>query len=272
MFAKVATLALVAGLCTGCIRSATTINVKVDGSGTVEQAMLVNLGFMKGMLGGMGGLGGAQPGASGTPTDEDLKRSAARMGEGVTFVSAQPLKSDDGFEGTKALFAFTDISKLRIDQDPNLSGSATGGISTPPKDSNPVTFAFAKGSDGVSTLTVSVKDNPKAADSPAASPGGGPDMDNPQMLDMMRSMFKGFKVSIEVNVAGKILKTNADHVAGSHVTLLEMDMEKLLQDEAKLKNVQKMLGPTASISELKPYLKDVQGLKVNDPIVTIAFK
>ncbi len=269
MFVKVATAALVATLCTGCIRSATVINVKADGSGTVEQTMLVNLGLMKGML---GGLGGAQPTPAGAPSDDDLKRSAARLGEGVTFVSAQPLKSDDGFEGTKALYAFTDITKLRVDQDPNLSGSATGGISTPPKDGNPVTFEFATGGDGVSTLTVSLKDKPKPAGSPAPAPGGGPDMDNPQMLDMMRSMFKGFKVSIDVDVAGKILKTNADHVSGSRVTLLEMDMEKLLQDETKLKNVQKMLGPDASVSELKPYLKDVQGLKVNDPVVTIAFK
>ncbi len=268
MFAKVATVALAAVLCTGCIRSATTINVKADGSGTVEQTMLVNLGMMKGMLGGMGG---APQGASGAPSDDDLRRSAARMGEGVTFVSATPQKSDDGFEGTKAIYAFTDITKLRVDQDPNLSGSSTGGISTPPKDSNPVTFAFVKGSDGVSTLTVSLKDKPKPAEAPAA-PSGGPDMDNPQMLDMMKSMFKGFKVSIDVNVAGKILKTNADHVNGSRVTMLEMDMEKLLQDEAKLRNVQKVLGPGASISELKPYLKDVQGLKVNDPVVTIAFK
>ena len=92
------------------------------------------------------------------------------------------------------------------------------------------------------------------------------------MLEMMRSMFKGFKVSIEVAVAGKILKTNADHVAGSRVTLLEMDMEKLMQDEAQLKKVQTMLGPTASVSELKPYLKDVKGLKINDPVVTISFR
>jgi hypothetical protein len=97
-------------------------------------------------------------------------------------------------------------------------------------------------------------------------------MDNPQMLDMMKSMFKGFKIGIDIEVAGKILKTNADHVAGSRVTLLEMDLEALMQDEAKLKQVQKALGPTASVSELKPYLKDVKGLKVNDPVVTIAFR
>jgi len=79
-------------------------------------------------------------------------------------------------------------------------------------------------------------------------------------------------VSIDVVVDGAIVETNADHVAGSRVTLLEMDMETLLKDEAKLTELQKVLGPGASVSELKPYLKDVKGLKINDPVVTIAFK
>lgn len=267
MFARFAAIALSAVLCTGCLRSATVIKVKADGSGTVEQTMLVNLAFMKGMFNGMGG-GQAQ--TPGTVNEADLQRTAQRMGEGVTFVSATPVKEADGFEGSKAIFAFTDITKLRVDQDPNLSGSTTGGISTPPKSSNPVTFGFAKGTDGASTLTVTLNETPKAG--AAAKPQGGPDMENPQMLEMMRTMFKGFRVAIDVEVAGKILKTNADHVAGSRVTLLEMDMEKLLQDEAKLKQVQSVLGPDASISELKPYLKDVKGLKVNDPVVTIAFR
>ena len=51
-----------------------------------------------------------------------------------------------------------------------------------------------------------------------------------------------------------------------------MDLGALLADEAKLKEVQKVLGPNASVAELKPYLKDIKGLKVNDPVVTIAFK
>lgn len=269
MFAKVAAIALAATLCTGCIRSATLIKVKADGSGTVEQTMLVNLALMKGMFSGMGGQPAQTPGAL---NEADMKRSAERMGEGVTFVSATPVKSEDGFEGSTAIFAFTDITKLRVDQDPNLSGGATGGVSTPPKDSNPVTFAFVKGGDGTSTLTVSLNDKPKNGAAKGDPAPGGPDMDNPQMMEMMRSMFKGFKIGIDVEVAGRILKTNADHVAGSRVTLLEMDMGALLQDEAKLKQVQKMLGPDASVTELKPYLKDVKGLKVNDPVVTIAFR
>ena len=268
MFAKVAAIAVAAALCTGCIRSATLIKVKADGSGTVEQTMLVNLGLMKGMFNGLGGPPTETPG---TVNEADLQRAAQRMGEGVTLVSATPMKADDGFEGSKAIFAFTDITKLRVDQDPNLSGSTTGGISTPPKNENPVTFGFTKGAGGESTLTVTLNDKPKSDAKPDAAPGG-PDMDNPQMLDMMKSMFKGFKIGIDVEVAGKILKTNADHVTGSRVTLLEMDLEALMQDEAKLKQVQKVLGPNASVSELKPYLKDVKGLKVNDPVVTIAFR
>ncbi len=269
MFAKVAAVAVAATLCTGCIRSATLIKVQADGSGTVEQTMLVNLGMMKGML---GGLGGQTTEKSGGMNEADMRRTAARMGEGVTFVSATPIKAEDGFEGAKAIYAFTDVSKLRVDQDPNLSGSSTGGLSTPPKSGNPVTFAFAKGGDGASTLTISLNDKPQGDATKADSPQGGPDMDNPQMLDMMKSMFKGFRIGIDVEVAGKILKTNADHVTGSRVTLLEMDMEALLQDEAKLKEVQKRLGPGASVSELKPFLKDVKGLKINDPVVTIAFR
>ncbi len=269
MFAKAAVLALAATLCSGCIRSATLINVKADGSGTVEQTMLANLGVMKGMFGGLGGATAETPPVV---NEADLRRTAERMGEGVTFVSATPVKGDDGFTGSKATFAFTDVTKLRVDQDPHLSGSTTGGLSTPPKSSNPVTFAFAKGGDGASTLTVTVNDQLKNETAKPGAAPGGPDMDNPQMLDMMKSMFKGFKVSIDVEVAGKILETNADHVAGSRVTLLEMDLEALLQDEAKLKEVQKALGPNASVSELKPYLKDFKGLKINDPVVTIAFR
>ncbi|MEZ5293835.1 MAG: hypothetical protein R2745_22315 [Vicinamibacterales bacterium] len=267
MLAKAAVIALTAAACTGCIRSATLIKVKADGSGTVEQTVLMNTALMKGMFNGLGGQPSTTPGAM---SDADMQRAASRLGEGVTFVSNTPMKTDDGFEGSTAVFAFTDVTKLRVDQDPSLNGSSTGGISTPPKDGAPVTFAFDKG-DGASTLTVTLHDKPQG-DAPAAAPTGGPDMDNPQMLEMMKSMFKGFKVGIDIEVAGKILKTNADHVSGSRVTLLEMDMETLLQDEAKLKQVQKMLGPTASVSELKPYLKDVKGLKVNDPVVSIQFR
>ncbi len=48
----------------------------------------------------------------------DLERTAARMGKGVTLVSAEPFKGENGFEGTKAIFAFEDINLIQISQDP----------------------------------------------------------------------------------------------------------------------------------------------------------
>ena len=266
MYAKLAAAVLAAVIGSGCIRSATLITVKPDGSGTIEQSVLMNAAALKGMLGGLG----ATQQSSGGINEDELRKAATRLGEGVTYVSSEPLKADDGFEGAKVIYAFTDISTVRVDQDPNLTGSTTGGVATAAKDTNPVTFAMTR-TGGVSNLTVTFNDKP-VTDKAAAAPKGGPTMDNPQMTEMMKTMFKGFRVNIDLQVAGTIIKTNADHVAGSKVTLLEMDLEALLADEAKLKEVQKALGPNASVSELKPYLKDIKGLKVNDPVVTISFK
>jgi hypothetical protein len=230
----------------------------------------MNAATLKGMLGGLSGPDG--PPGPGSMSDDELKKGAARLGEGVTFVSSTPIKEADGFEGAKAIYAFTDITKVRVDQNPNLMGSSTGGVTTTSKTENPVTFAMNRDG-GLSTLTVTFNDNPAGlGDKPKPEMSGGPSMDNPQMTEMMKVMFKGFKVNIDLQVAGTIVKTNADHVAGSKVTLLEMDLGELLADEAKLKEVQKVLGPNASVAELKPYLKDIKGLKVNDPVVTIAFK
>ncbi len=250
---------------TGCINSGTLIRLKPDGSGTIEQSMLMNTQALKGMLGGLEAQGGKPAGP--VMTEADLKKQAERMG-GVTFVSSEPLKGENGFEGIKGVFSFQDINKVRVDQDPNVSTS-TGSVGMESAGKNPVTFQLAKGATS-SVLTVTFPDQ-KSGAAPQA-PTGGPDMSNPQMLAMMKAMFDGFKVAIDLEVVGTLIKTDADHVSGSRVTLLEMDLGALLQDEAKLKELQGKMRPGASVSEVKPYLKDVKGIKINDPVVTVEFR
>ena len=41
------------------------------------------------------------------------------------------------------------------------------------------------------------------------------------MLNMVKTMFDGFKVNIELEVLGSIVKTNAEYANGSRLTLLE---------------------------------------------------
>jgi hypothetical protein len=105
-----------------------------------------------------------------------------------------------------------------------------------------------------------------------AGPAGGPDMTDPAVLNMMKAMFDGFKVAIDVEVLGSIVKTNAEYVEGSRVTLLDMDMGALFADQEKLKALQGKVKPGASLSEVKPYLKDVKGIKIDGPTINVEFK
>lgn len=253
----------------GCINSASVIKVKPDGSGTLEHTMLVNLAAVRGLMAGPAAAGAAQAKEAGTMMNEaDFKRSAERMG--VRPVSLTPTKSDN-FEGSKAIYAFDDISKIRIDQDPQMSGSTTGRFSAAPAGSNPIRFGFVQ-QNGRSVLTIRVDEKAAAAATEKAQEAPDLGSIDPNMMKMIKSVFDGFRIQIDVEVDGQIIKTNADYVNGSRVTLLEVDMSSVLADEARLKALQPKIRPGASISELRPFLKDINGVKVNHPSLTIEFR
>ena len=85
-------------------------------------------------------------------------------------------------------------------------------------------------------------------------------------------MFQGFKINIDLEVLGSIVKTNAEYVSGPRLTLLEMDMGTLLENPDQLKALQGKIGPGASFSEVKPYLKDLKGIKIDGPSISVEFK
>jgi hypothetical protein len=266
---RVALVGSLAVFLSGCINSSTLVKVKPDGSGTIEQSMLVNAAALKGLLAGMGGGQVKEGGGPGTLNEADFKRMAERMG--VKPVSLTPLK-DGGFEGAKAVFAFDDITKIRVDQDPQM-GAVGGsmGTTTGSKES-PIRFTFAK--QGASSVLTIAFDEKKAAGATSEMQSKTPSIDSidPQMMQMVKTMFQGFKVGVDLEVEGKIVKTNADYVNGSRVTLLEIEMAGLFEDEAKLKALQSKIGPGATISEIKPYLKDVKGVKINHPTISIEYR
>jgi hypothetical protein len=261
---RVVLAAATALVLTGCINSSTLITVKPDGSGTVEQITLMNTAALKAMMPGA-------PGQAANPVNEDsLKRTAERMGKGVRLVSAEPMKAN-GFEGVKALFAFDDINQVQVSQDPDMGGGPAGSAAPEPKADEPVRFKLTR-QGGTSTLTIAFQDKPSGGDKPADQSNGMPDLSDPMMMGMIKAMFQGFKINIDLAVDGAIVKTNADYVNGSRITLLEMDMNALLADEGKFKALQAKLGPSASLSEVKPYLKDIKGIKVDGPTISVEFK
>jgi hypothetical protein len=260
-------LVLVTVSLAGCVNSHTLLKVKADGSGTIEQMLLMNMAALKGLMAGMDPQGQTK---QNMPFSEaQLKQTAERLGKGVRLLSATPL-SQGGFEGVKAIYAFDDINQVRVDQDPNISGSSDNQLASG-KNANPVTFKFAR-QGGNSVLTVAFNEQATAGTAPPAGTPATPETMDPSMLQMMKTLFQGFKVAIDLEVDGKIVKTNADYVEGSRITLLEIDMTGILEDEAKLRALQSKIRPGASIAEVKPYLKDVKGVKINNPVVTVEYR
>ena len=243
----------------GCLRSTTTIDLKVDGSGTIVQETAMSAQA----LGMLQGLAGANQKAEKPPQqlfgEEQARQAAATMG--VTFVSGEAIKTGD-LEGYRARYAFDDISKVTVKMDQGTDSLAPGSDARKP----PFGFAFKRGA-AASVLTIQMPDQTPGPAGALPMPGAGPDADKAQAaqaMAMMKMMMRGLFVDVALTVSGRIIKSNAPYVEGSRVTLLQIDFDKLLGDDAALQKLQ-------SARDIKS-LAAVPGLKVvSEPTVTIEF-
>jgi len=90
-------------------------------------------------------------------------------------------------------------------------------------------------------------------------------------MQMMQQIFKDMKISMAIEVAGAIKQTNAEYTAGSRVTLMEMDFNKLLANPEKFKQLSKENPQT--LQEAKALMKGIEGVKVETaPEVKIKFQ
>lgn len=270
-FVRLACVLLLAGLTSGCITSITSIKLRPDGSGTIHQTLSMSAAAADQFAAMTSGFSDAAPGAKkGEPlevfSEKDMKEAVTKYGEGVVFVSSTPIKTADRV-GRMATYQFTDVTKLRIDQKPQTGDMPAGSAAKGKED---VLFRFARHSSGTSQLTV-VFPEAKFGEGKAGTKDadGKPKPMPAAQLEMMKKLFEGLKVSIDVDVLGTIVKTNSPWVQGSTVTLLEMDFAELLANEKLLAQI----GEPGSIEEAKQMLKDVKGFKVNlDREVTIEFR
>jgi len=260
-------------LLSGCFTDSSTIKLNPDGSGTLVVVTTMKakaIQQMKEMAKAFGGENAKEPEFF---TEKEAREKVAKMGEGVQFVSCEPVKGKDA-EGQKVTYSFKDITKLKINEVSDPPGSGQGGLKAEAKKSDPITFKFAKLANGNSLLTIV---NPKMEGDatpgedkkkdPAEAPGDVPE----EQLAMMKEMMGGLKISIQIEVAGKVIKTNSPHAKDSTVTVLEMDFDKILTDVAKFKKLAAAQPKTPD--EAKALMKDFPGVKFNfEPETTIEFK
>lgn len=232
----------------GCFQGQRTIHVKADGSGSITDTLVLG-DQMKAMM----AMGDAKAKDPEEQAKQKAKNEAAAvaMGPGVTFVS-----EDRTPTGIKSVYAFKDISTVKIGVSPGPDSGDSGGG----KKEEPLTFRFAR-QGGKSVVTV-VQPQPPPAEKPAGSPDpqAGPDM-GAAMWIMMKPMMKGLSIKTVLEVDGPLVKTNSPYATGSSVSLLELDFDKITADDA---NFKRFTRAGADPSTLDPkLLQGVKGIKVS---------
>src|SRR5215470_9407742 len=133
---------------TGCISSYTLVKVNPAGAGTIEQTTLISpmmVGMMSGMAQSMGGEEGKKtkpPTIADLFKEDELRKAADNMGQGVKFVGSKPAKAE-GREGVTATYAFEDITKVSVSQGMKAPGG--GGSSAKVSNESPIVFGMTPG-------------------------------------------------------------------------------------------------------------------------------
>jgi hypothetical protein len=259
---RIAVILFLAVVCAGCLKSTTVISVRPDGTGTIVQETGLSpeaLAMLKGFAGAAAeGKGGAPPEIFG---EEQAKKAAATMG--VRFISGEPIKTAE-LEGYRARFAFDDVRKLQMKMNQNPAGELGDGG----KPGAPFGFGFDRRGDAALLTITMPQENPTSAlekMAPGLGSGAGANAEqNEQALEMMKSMMKGMYVDVSLDIDGRIVKTNAPHVDGRRITIMQVDFDKLLANAEAFKKLQ-------GASDLKT-LAAVPGLKmITEPKVTVEF-
>jgi hypothetical protein len=247
--------------CTGCIHVSTLITLKPDGSGTMDEEIGMNPQALS-MLAAFGGGGrGAQSGPKLDDLFNEQKAREQAQKMGVRFVSGAPVETPS-LKGYRARYAFDDIKALKVRMQEADAMHANDGSHRDPFD-----FDFTKGPSS-STLTIRIPQDLRKP--PMAQFGGGGNAQvsqeqGQQMLAMMRPMLAGMFVDVSVAVDGQIVHTNAPFVEGNRVTLVQLDMDKVIGDDAAWTRLQKATTPAD--------MKNIPGVKMSvEPTLTIEFR
>lgn len=254
---------------TGCLELNTLVKVNKDGSGTVEETLLFSsevVQMIKQFSESMPDSGSEK---FSLMDEKQIRESALKMGEGVKYVSAKPLRKS-GREGYVALFSFKDIRKLKINQSPDSKIPMNESQPEEGEKEEIFTFDFQKGS--TSKLTINLPEPDFKGDDKNEGIDDSTSQEHNDFgeLDKAKQFLKDMRISIVVAFEGSIEETDAQFVDGNKITLFDVNFGELLKHEDKLKEL-KDVNPQ-SFEEAKEILKDIPGIKIEmNKKVTVQF-
>lgn len=255
----------------GCFQVETKVRVNPDGSGTVEERVLMNDKVIRQIDEMSKAFAGpdAKPEPFTLHDRKELQKRAGALGEGVAFVSSREISSN-GYTGYRAVYSFRDINTLRLSQEgPKKPGDSSGEQAT--GGGEPFLFRFTPGKEA-RLVVIPPRSEPPGRKEKKPQSGVVPEGEEgkpaltPQQEREAMEMVKGMRFSLVVEVNGTVLSSNATHRDGSRITLFEFDLDRMGNDPEKLRRL-KELDPT-DFAGAKEMVKAFPGIKaeLNDRI------
>ncbi len=278
-------LFIAAFILNGCFEVETVIKLNKNGSGTVEETVLVSQMMVQQMQQMAQGFGGEDTEEDNSNENtmydiDELKDAAIGKGVGVTYVSSEAIERD-GKNGYKVIYRFKDINNLKLSDDPT-SKMEMPSMGQETEEGEYLNFNFKKGSNPELTVIFpdaeGDSDGEEFEDYEEELDEEDADMDmstmaemNDGMAEMMKQMYSGMKFSTTIVFDGKITKTDASYVDGNTITLLEMDFDKIMENPKAFEN---LAGINAtSPAAAKEAMKNLPGIKVEvSDKISIKFK
>lgn len=270
---KLVLLAAVVGvvlLLGSCLQVKTVINVNSDGSGTVDQSLLMKSEMID-MMAGLSSMGDSEKSAQKntkkfTLFDErQLRENAATMGPDVTVVKAEPIATDWG-KGYHVVYSFKDINKIRVNQNPgdDLSAQMESNETKPQNEASYLQFSFKRGDPD--TLTVQMPEKSKsevvqtAPGSNESSSKSGSTAMSDEDIAMFTQFYTDMRIGVAITLNGTIVSTNATFHDANSVTLMDFQFNSLLKNPDFLKELK--AGDSAKMGDFQSLARMFPGLKI----------
>jgi len=248
----------------GCIEVKTVINVNDDGSGTIEETIIMSdkvIEMVKGFSAAFTSDSTEQPEFD-IFDEKNLMERAGSFGSGVVYLSGEKIQEGNK-EGFKALYSFRNLNEISLSKIPQ-NQIPLGIAESVAKD---FTFKFIKGSPSeIIILMPSLEDslrNEEETDSAeyssADSLNGESDGDSTFTEEALELM-KDLQISLALITEGSIVETNAAYVDGSEITLFEFDFNKLLNNKENLQELMKLQSHDPA--QIKEIIKNIPGIKI----------
>lgn len=260
LFVVAATIGLSA-----CLEMKSVVTVNKDGTATIEETALLGA-QLKAMMGSLG----AQPSADGQPNPaaglKDMvpdkakaEERAKEMGEGVTVKSHEEVTTPDGKTGVKVTYTVADIRKVKY--------AAFNAKDKESGKEQPMTFTLEG-----DTLTLVSPPDPQKGETKVEKPEIPKEQLQAQMA-MMGPMFAGMRMTMEVKGGAGIASTDATHFAGDTVTMLDMQIDKLMAKPEVFMQFMEAAEKDMTQAQAAEMFKGVDGIKVEGKkTVTIKLK